>query len=91
MTWQMPYRADLAHLEASLEQLRTHMDEALRLATLLRVVLRQRYGIRSEKLAGLGAQPFRGRTRKTTSPAPVNPEPPAPADPSPTTPAVPSR
>jgi hypothetical protein len=84
-------RADLGHLEASLTQLGTRMDEALRLATLLRAGLRQRHGIPSEKLAELGAQPFRGRTRKTTSPAPVNPEPPAPADPSPTTPAVPSR
>jgi hypothetical protein len=90
---------DLAKQQAALtaakqdatKQLRTQMDEALRLATLLRSALRQRYGIRSEKLAEFGLQPFRGRTRKATPPAPVNPEPPAPADPAPTTPANPSR
>lgn len=77
-----------AKQEAS-QQLKVLLGEGLRLATLLRVALRQHYGIRSEKLAEFGLQPFRGR--KAKSPAPETPEPPAPADPNPTTPAAPSR
>jgi hypothetical protein len=89
---------DLAKQQAALtaakqevsQQLKDQLGEGLRLATLLRVALRQRYGIRSEKLAEFGLQPFRGRNRKAKSPAPENPEPPAPEDPNPTTPADPS-
>jgi hypothetical protein len=90
---------DLAKQQAALtaakqdvsQQLKVQIVEGLRLATLLRVALRQHYGIRSEKLAEFGLQPFRGRNRKASSPAPEIPEPPAPADPNPTTPADPSR
>ena len=77
-----------AKQEAS-RQLQVLVDDGLRLATLLRVALRQHYGIRSEKLAEFGLQPFRGR--KTKSPAPEAPEPPVTEKPVPATPAEPTR
>lgn len=40
------------------------IDEALRLLTVLRAALKAHYGIRAEKLAEFGIQPFRGRSRK---------------------------
>jgi hypothetical protein len=49
--------------EAS-KQLRTLLTEGNRLATALRSLVKEHYGIRSEKLAEFGLQPFRGRTRK---------------------------
>ena len=53
-----------------------YVTDALRLLTVLRVSLKEHYGIRSEKLAEFGIQPFRGRNRKVK---PVDPtvEPPA--------------
>lgn len=48
-----------------------------KLATFLRVGIRQHYGNRSEKLVEFGVQPFRGRARELKS----KPEKPAPADP----------
>jgi hypothetical protein len=49
--------------EAS-QQLKTHLTEAERLTTLLQLAVKQHYGIRAEKLADFGLQPFRGRARK---------------------------
>ena len=70
--------------EAS-KQLRTSLDEGQRLANILRLAVKQRYGIRSEKLAHFGLQPFRGRPRNakptTEEPQPPAPTPQAPADP----------
>jgi predicted nucleic acid-binding Zn-ribbon protein len=43
-----------------------------RLAAVLRAALKEHYGIRSEKLAEFGLQPFRGRARK--APAVETPE-----------------
>ena len=77
-----------AKQEAS-KQLQILVEEGLRLATLLRLALRQRYGIRSEKLAEFGLQPFRGR--KAKSPAPAPSEPPVTEEPAPATPAEPTR
>ena len=51
-------------------ELREVMTEGQRLTTVLRVSVRQFYGIDSEKLAEFGIQPFRGRRRK---PAPEPP------------------
>jgi hypothetical protein len=50
--------------EAS-QQLQTTLTEAERLATVLQLAVKQHYGIRAEKLADFGLQPFRGRPRKT--------------------------
>src|SRR5690242_10543830 len=54
--------------EAS-RNLQTALTEGLRLANVLRLAVKQHYGIRSEKLAHFGIQPFRGRPRKA-KPAP---------------------
>jgi hypothetical protein len=75
-------------LEAS-RRLKNLMTEGERLANLLRQALKQHYGIRSEKLAEFGLQPFRGLARAakpapetpsetTPVPAPVNPAGPVP-------------
>jgi hypothetical protein len=52
------------------------VTEGQRVATGVRKLLQEHYGLRSEKLAEFGLQPFRGRTRKA---GPANPEPPSPA------------
>ena len=62
--------------EAS-QQLRTALTEGMRLANVLRLAVKHHYGIRSEKLAHFGLQPFRGRPRKT-QPAPEEPQTPTP-------------
>jgi hypothetical protein len=56
--------------EAS-KQLRETLIEAERLGTLLRLAVKQHFGIRAEKLAEFNLQPFRGRKRT----APVEPTP----------------
>ena len=71
--------------EAS-QQLRTALTEGMRLANVLRLAVKHHYGIRSEKLAHFGIQPFRGRIRKS-KPAPETPQPPAPPE-TPGTPAA---
>ena len=50
------------------KELRKLIVEGQRLVTVLRVAVRQHYGIDSEKLAKFGLQPFRGRRRKATEP-----------------------
>ncbi len=65
--------------EAS-RQLKLLMTEGQRLANAMRTMLREHYGIRAEKLAEFGLQPFRGRARKAKT-APTEPTPPAPTDP----------
>ena len=50
------------------KELRVLMVEGQRLVTLLRVAVRQSYGIGSEQLAKFGIQPFRGRKRKADEP-----------------------
>jgi len=70
-----------ATLQASKQQvsqrLRTLMGEGTKLATLMKVLVKQHYGNRSEKLVEFRLQPFRGRSQKE-EPAP----PEGPADPS---------
>ena len=53
-------------------RLQTLVDQGTKLATALRVSLKQHYGSRNEDLVKFGMQPFRGRMRKE---APVTPEP----------------
>lgn len=66
------------------KQLKELITEGERMATMLTQGLKTRYGIRSEKLAEFGMQPFRGRPRKAKpepeTPKPVDPTP-APSDP----------
>ena len=59
-----------AKQEASI-QLREVMAEGQRLLTVLKLSVKQQYGIDSEKLAEFGLQPFRGRRRKVNEPPPV--------------------
>jgi ABC-type transporter Mla subunit MlaD len=54
------------------KQLKASLIEGERVANGLRSMLKEFYGLRSEKLAEYGLQPFRGRKRKE----PENPEPP---------------
>lgn len=63
--------------EAS-KQLRTLVIESQRVANAVRALLKQHYGLRSEKLAEFDLQPFRGRTRKAKPTAPETPEVPTP-------------
>ncbi|HEV2855273.1 MAG TPA: hypothetical protein VHC97_20935 [Thermoanaerobaculia bacterium] len=69
------------------QQLQNLLAEGERLATILRLAVKQHFGIRAEKLTEFGLQPFRGRPRKapgqpeepqTPTPAPVDPKRPAP-------------
>ena len=53
--------------EAS-KQLRALLIEGRRLHTVLHVTIKEHYGIRSEKLAEFGLQPFRGRKVKAGFP-----------------------
>jgi len=57
-------------------QLQGAVKDVQLLMTMLRKGVRQHFGIRSEKLAEFGLQPFRGRKPK---PAPAAPPPPVPA------------
>jgi hypothetical protein len=59
-----------AKQEASGE-LREVMVGGQRLLTVLKLSVKQHYGIDSEKLAEFGLQPFRGRRRKASEPPPV--------------------
>ena len=61
------------------KQLQTLLVEGLRLANVLRLAVKQHFGIRSEKLAEFGLQPFRGRPR-VVKPDPEEPELSKPAD-----------
>lgn len=69
--------------EAS-KELERLLSDALRLATVLRLAVKEHYGIRAEKVAQFGLQPFRGRTRTKSKPqAPaLQTTPSEPADPS---------
>ncbi|HVR98237.1 MAG TPA: hypothetical protein VMW27_16590 [Thermoanaerobaculia bacterium] len=57
-----------ANLTASKQELSKEFQEIIvdgeRTATALRVLLKDHYGPRSERLAEFGIQPFRGRSRK---------------------------
>lgn len=66
------------------KRLQSLVVEGDRLATVLRFALKEHYGIRAEKLAAFGLQPFRGRSRKVKQ----APEGPGATTPSPTSPPV---
>ena len=67
----------IASKQDTSKQLRAVLIEGDRLATLLRSAVKQHYGIRAEKVAEFGVQPFRGKARKVT-PVPVPPTAPPP-------------
>jgi hypothetical protein len=50
------------------QKLKVLQVEGERLANVLRVSVKQHFGIRSEKLSEFGLKPFRGRNRKKTEP-----------------------
>ena len=82
--------ARTAAKQEATKQLELLLIEAERLATVLRFSIRQHYGIRAEKLAEFGLQPFRGLTRKP-KPAPETPGTPTPEPtPPPSSPEAPS-
>jgi len=58
--------------------------EGNRLATILRGLVKQHYGIRNEKLVELGVKPFRGRVRKAAPEVP----PPTTNEPTPAVPTI---
>ena len=55
--------AQRAAKQTASQKLKATVVEGERLANLLRSAVKQQYGIRSEKLAEFGMQPFRGRNR----------------------------
>ncbi len=67
-----------AKQEAS-RQFEEELREAQRLATVLRVAIRELFGPDSEKLVEFGLKPFRGKSRKKKEPEVPLPEAPAPA------------
>jgi len=60
-----------AEKQEATKQLRETLIEAQRLGTVLRLAVKQHFGIRAEKLAEFNLQPFRGR--KTSAPLPSPP------------------
>lgn len=67
-------QADLkASKQAASKQMRQLASDAQRLATAVRALIKEHYGIRDEKLAAFGLQPFRGRKKATPEPAPEPP------------------
>jgi hypothetical protein len=72
-------QADLkASKQTASKQMRQLATDAQRLATAVRALLKEHYGIRDEKLAAFGLQPFRGRKKATTEPATEPPPQPSP-------------
>lgn len=57
------------------KQLRKLAADGQRLANALRTLLKEHYGIRDEKLAAYGLQPFRGRKPKESPEEPETPTP----------------
>ena len=63
----MEQSAFTASKQEASQRLKAFLIESARLANVLQLAVKQHYGIRSEKLAEFGLQPFRGRK---VSPAP---------------------
>jgi hypothetical protein len=71
--------AFIASKQEASQELRAILAEGQRLATGLRKLIKNHYGISSEKLAEFDIQPYRGRTRKGAPvEIPETPEGPAP-------------
>jgi predicted component of type VI protein secretion system len=65
----------IASKQESSKRLRSQVSEVQRVASGLRKLVIQHYGLRSEKLAEFGLQPFRGRIRKVTTADSAAPQP----------------
>ena len=73
--------AQTAAKQETTKELQVVLEEGLKLATFLRVGVRQHYGNRSEKLVEFGLQPFRGRRVPPPPEPPPSPEVTAPGEP----------
>jgi hypothetical protein len=62
------------------------LNESLRMATGIQKMLQEHYGLRAEKMAEFGFQPFRGRPRRSEKPEEAKAPPPAPTAAKPTAP-----
>jgi hypothetical protein len=71
-----------ASKQEATKRLKTLITDGDRVAEGIRRFLKEHYGLRAEKLAEYGLQPFRGRTRKVSPEKP--PETPDPTTPTPT-------
>lgn len=71
-----------ASRQEATRQLRALLIDGQRMANALRAMIKEHYGIRSEKLAEFGMQPFRGRSRKVKPDIPELPGAPRPPLPS---------
>jgi hypothetical protein len=80
--------ARTAEKQEASRQLNSFMTEGERLSTVLQLAVKQHYGIRAEKLAEFGLQPFRGRKTAKATPTPTPTPTPAPKPPVPTPPAT---
>ena len=79
----------VASKQQASKRLQELLSEGLRAATGMERMILEFYGLRAEKLAEFGLQPFRGRRRKETpDDEPETPEPEAPAQ-TPTAPQEP--
>lgn len=58
----------IASKQESSKQLKSLLNEGQRVATSLQKLLKENYGLRAEKLAEFGLQPFRGRKTKSNPP-----------------------
>jgi hypothetical protein len=65
----------VASKQDSSKRLRALVIEAQRVESALNKLITQHYGLRAEKLAEFGLQPFRGRTRKAKAPDSAEPQP----------------
>src|SRR3954468_19480562 len=65
-----------AHKQLTSQRLKTLLSQGNKLTTLLKVIVRQHYGIGSDKLVGFGIKPLRTRNKRV-DPA-TNPPPPRP-------------
>jgi hypothetical protein len=69
----------IANKQKATKKLQSLAREGLRVATGVQKLLKEHYGLGSEKLAEFGVQPFRGRKAKKTEPEqPGTPTPPPP-------------
>ena len=80
---QIPEAADQQAIHTAAKQEATKkfqilLTEGERQATILRLAVKEFYGIRAEKLVEFGLQPFRGGARKAEPETPPTPTPPSP-------------
>jgi len=71
----------IASKQDSTRRLKTLVVESQRVANGMRKLVIEHYGLRSEKLAEFGLQPFRGRPRKAKPEEPGSPGSPPPVTP----------